>query len=203
MDRSGSHKLTREGLDRFLARLDPDRERAGEKYQNLHRKLVKLFEWRSAPCAENLADEAIDRVIRKLDEVDIHEVSSYVLGVAQNVLKESLRVTTKNTCLDELPAGTLLANCNDDEQRSEKLEVAKRFECLDKCMRGLSAEERNLIIGYYQDRKSGCTRHRQEMAQQLGISLGTLRVQAHRIRGKLAACVDKRLAEPDQFHRSL
>ena len=38
--------LTREGLDRLLARLDPDLERAGEKYRNLHRKLVKLFEWR-------------------------------------------------------------------------------------------------------------------------------------------------------------
>ena len=95
MDRSGSHNLTGEDLDKFLARLDPDRERAGVKYQNLHRKLVKLFEWRSAPCAENLADETIDRVARKLDKVDIHDVILYALGVAHNVLKESRQAMTK------------------------------------------------------------------------------------------------------------
>ena len=198
MNRSRSYNLTREGLDKFLALLDPDHERAGVKYQNLHRKLVKLFEWRSAPYAENLADETIDRVIHKVDKVDIHDVSLYALGVAQNVLRESQRATTKNTSLDELPAGALLVNSNEDEkQRSEKLEVAKRFECLDECMRGLPAQERSMIVGYYQNRKSESIQHRREMARQLGISLGTLRVQAHRIRGKLAACVDRCLTEGD------
>ena len=159
---------------------------------------MKLFEWRRASCAEDLADETIDRVIRKLDQVNIHDVSLYVLGVAQNVLRESLRATTKNTSLDELPAGTLLVNPNEDEKRrSEELELATRLECLDECMRALPTAERNLVIGYYEKRKSENIRHRREMAEQLGISLGTLRVQAHRIRSKLAACVDKCLAGVD------
>ncbi len=124
MDRSGSHNLTREGLDKFLARLDPDRSRAGEKYQTLHHKLVKLFHWRSASNAESLADETIDRVIRKLDQVHVRDFNPYVLGVAQNVLRESLRVTTKNTSLDELPNGILLPNSNKDkEQKSGELDV--------------------------------------------------------------------------------
>ena len=103
MDRPNWHNLTREGLGRLLARLDPDAERAGEKYQNLHRKLVKLFEWRGASCAEDLADETIDRVIRKLDEVDIREVSFYAVGVAQNIWRESQRAETKKASLEELP----------------------------------------------------------------------------------------------------
>jgi RNA polymerase sigma factor (sigma-70 family) len=195
---SGSHNLTREGLARLLARLDPDAECAGEKYQNLHRKLVKLFEWRRASCAEDLADETIDRVIRKLDEVDIHEVSLYAVGVAQNVWRESQRAEIKKASLEDLPVGTLFVNPKEDEKRkSEKLQLAARLDCLDECMRILTTAERSLVIGYYEKKKSENIQHRREMAEQLGISLGTLRVQALRVRGKLAACVDKCLAEPD------
>jgi len=197
---SGLHNLTRDGLDRFLARLDADSERAGEKYQNLHRKLVKLFEWRGASCAEDLADETIDRVIRKLDEVDIRDVGFYAVGVAQNVWRENQRAEIKKGSLEELPIGTLLVNPNEDEkQKSEKLQLAARLDCLDECMRILTTAEQSLVIGYYEKKKSENIRHRREMAEQLGISLGTLRVQAHRVRGKLAACVERCLAEPDQL----
>lgn len=202
MDRPNWQNLTREALARFLARLDPDAQRAGEKYQNLHCKLVKLFEWRGASCAEDLADETIDRVIRKLDEVDVHEVSFYAVGVAQNIWRESQRAKTKKASLEELPAGTLFVNPNEDEKRrSEELQLAKRLDCLAECMCILTTAERRLVIGYYEKKKSEKIRHRQEMAEQLGISLGTLRVQAYRVRGKLAACVEKCLDEPDQPFR--
>ena len=85
----------------------------------------------------------------------------------------------------------------DEKRRSEKLQLAERLDCLDECMRILTTAERRLVIGYYEKKKSENIRHRREMAERLGISLGTLRVQAHRVRGKLAACVDKCLAEPD------
>ena len=198
MDRSGSHNLTQEGLDKFLARLDPDRSLAGKKYQILHRKLVKLFEWRNAPCAENLADETIDRVIHKLDQLEIHDVSLFALGVARKVLKESQRATTKNARLDEVPVGALLVNSNTGEQqRAERLDLAKRLECLEECVHALPAAERRLVLEYYEKKPSENMRHRKKMAEQLGITLGTLRVQAHRVRAKLAAWVDRCLAEPD------
>ena len=191
MDRSGPHNLTREDLDGFLARLDPDRERAGEKYQTLRRKLARLFECRRAPCAEDLADETIDRVVHKLNETDVHDVTLYVFGVAQNVLRESLRATAKNISLDELPAGALMVNPHEIAKReTEQHELATRLECLDDCMRALPTAERTLVIAYYQKMKSENIRHRREMAEQLGVALGTLRVQAHRIRAKLAGCVD-------------
>jgi len=196
VDRSGSHNLTRENLDRFLARLDPDRQRAGEQYQKLYRQLVKLFEWRGAPCPESLADETIDRIIHKFNQLEIHDVGLYALGVARNVLKESQREAAKNARLDEVPARVLLTTSRQDaQQRLEKVDLAKRLECLDKCIRTLTAAERKLVLEYYEEKKSENIRQRQKMAEQLGIALGTLRVQAHRIRAKLAACVDRRLAE--------
>src|ERR671938_30866 len=63
-----SAALTAEAFTKLLARLDPDRERAGEKYEELRRTLVKFFEWRGAPFPEDQADETFNRVARKLDE---------------------------------------------------------------------------------------------------------------------------------------
>ncbi len=198
MGRSGSDNLTREGFDRFLARLDPEPERAGERYQSLHRKLVKLFEWRGAPVAESLADETIDRVIGKLDKVEIRDIVLFALGVARNVLKESQRTTAKDTRLEEAPVSALLVNSNlVERQTSEQVNLAKRLECLDQCVRALPAAEGKLVIEYYEKTKADGIRQRRKMAERLGIALGTLRVQAHRIRAKLAACVDQCLAEPD------
>ena len=48
-------------------------------------------------------------------------------------------------------------------------------------MHALSEKERNLIIRYYQSRRNSAkVCHRREIAEQLGISSGALRVQAHR-----------------------
>ena len=41
--------MTPEEFEALLAQLDPDRERAGERYETIRRKLVRLFEWRG--CA--------------------------------------------------------------------------------------------------------------------------------------------------------
>ena len=65
-------------------------------------------------------------------------MSLYALGVARNVLKESRRATPKNMRLGDIQGRALLMNSQQDEQqRSEKLDLAKRLVCLEKCMRAL------------------------------------------------------------------
>src|ERR1051326_5706272 len=60
--------LTQQAFDALLACLDSDRERAAEKYETLRLKLVKFFEWRAcAVAAQDLADEVINRVARRID----------------------------------------------------------------------------------------------------------------------------------------
>jgi hypothetical protein len=44
--------LTADTFTRLLHRLDADRERAGEKYEDLRRTLIRFFEWRGAPYPE-------------------------------------------------------------------------------------------------------------------------------------------------------
>ena len=86
--------LTPEGFDALLAQLNPDRERAGEIYETIRRKLVRLFEWRGCGSPEDLTDETINRVARRLAEgVELRSSDpyGYFCGVAHLVYKEVLR----------------------------------------------------------------------------------------------------------------
>jgi hypothetical protein len=51
----------------FLACLDPDPARTGEKYEALREALVKFLDWRGALFPEELVDETFNRVARKLE----------------------------------------------------------------------------------------------------------------------------------------
>jgi hypothetical protein len=82
--------LSREAFDAFLAWLDPDRDRAGEKYEEIRRELIKDFVHRECFDPEALADEAINQVIRKLPEIAgtyTGDPASYVYAVAQGLLR--------------------------------------------------------------------------------------------------------------------
>ncbi len=68
--------LSKSSFDQFLANLDSDQNRAGQKYEALRQRLVKFFEWRACSYAEELADETIDRVVRKIDLGE--EIKDYV-----------------------------------------------------------------------------------------------------------------------------
>src|SRR5215471_18128387 len=81
--------LTKDGFDRLLASLDPDRDVAALQYERLRAKLINYFDWRDCPAPEDHADEAINRVIRKLSEgEDFRDISTYVLGIARMMLLE-------------------------------------------------------------------------------------------------------------------
>src|SRR6185503_14895845 len=73
----------------LLNRLDADRERAGQHYEELRRLLIRFYEWRRAPFPEDHADETIDRVARKLnDGVVIDNLKAYCYEVARLVFLE-------------------------------------------------------------------------------------------------------------------
>ena len=174
-------ELTEEAFAKFLACLDPDSARAGEKYEALREALVKFLDWRGASFPEELVDETFNRVARKLEEGEtIRDVPTYCHGVARLVFLQSLeRSDNKRAEFDEL---TTIAIPEPD--------VADfRRECLNHCLRQLPAENRELIIEYY--RKEGRQKidHRVLMAERLGIPPSALRSRAQRIRDKLERCI--------------
>ena len=61
--------LSQESFDALLDWLDPDREQAGQKYEDIRQRLIRIFASRSCFEAEDLADETINRVANKVQEV--------------------------------------------------------------------------------------------------------------------------------------
>ena len=178
---------TEEAFAKFLACLDPDPARAGEKYEALREALVKFLDWRGALFPEELVDETFNRVTRKLEEGEtIRDLPTYCHGVARLVFLQSLEHPgNKRVELEDL---SMIAIPEPDV-------TDVRREWLNHCLRRLPAENRELIVEYY--RKDGQRKidHRVSMAERLGIQLNALRSRAQRIRDKLERCVRRRLKD--------
>jgi hypothetical protein len=61
-----TNALKPEAFAGFLSLLSSDPDLAGEEYEELRRQLIKFFEWRGSFCADQLADETLNRVVRKI-----------------------------------------------------------------------------------------------------------------------------------------
>ena len=62
-------------------------------------------------------------------------------------------------------------------------------------MQRLTADNRKLVLQYYQEEKQAKIDHRKLLAEQLGIALNALRIRAHRIRASLQECVQNCVRE--------
>jgi len=174
----GQWDFNQDDFDRFLAWLDPDRERAGTRYEDIRRKLIKIFECRGCSLCEDLADETINRVIRKMRDLAdtyIGDPALYFYGVARNVRLEhhTRRIRTPHIP-PPVPAE----------------EKEREYECLEQCMKTLTADNRDLMLEYYKSEKRIRIVHRKELAVRLGIAPNALRLRAFRIRAGLQTCVE-------------
>ncbi len=177
--------LTDGAFAKFLTCLDPDPDRAGEKYESLRQMLVKIFDWRGAHFPEECADETLNRIIRKIDEGEtFRDLHTYCQGVARLVFLETLRRPENNRAdIEEL------AHVAAPALEPEEVEV--RQACFEGCLRKLPAESQQLILRYYQDEKRQKIKNRLSLAEKLGIPLNTLRSRAQRIRDTLDQCIDQ------------
>jgi len=162
----------------MLVWLDPDRERAGTKYEEIRLRLIKSLTRRGCNIAEELVDESIDRVCLKVPEIAGEYEGDPVLyfhGVAAKVYLEYLRKQK----LDPKP-----------QPAPDPPELVERnHACLERCMDGLIPATRNLIVEYYRFEKSQKIAHRKHLAEQLGIDINALRNRALRIKAALRDCV--------------
>ncbi len=170
--------LTQESFYALLVWLDPDRALAGQKYESIRMRLIKIFACRGCYEPEDLADETINRVTNKLNDLEgfVGERAPYFYGVANKVHMGYLR---------RRPPPPQPPPMYDSE------EIEKEYKCLDRCLQSLTADNRNLVLQYYQDEKKAKIEHRKRLADQFGIALNALRIRAHRIRATLQVCVQK------------
>lgn len=182
--------LSEKSLAGFMAGLDEDPERAGERYEILRRKLMKFFEWRGSTNADELADETINRLVRKVEEgEDIRNLFAYSSGMARLVWLEALkRQERARGAIEELHAAS---------QYSAET-GSQRIECFELCLEGLPPENRALILDYYRAEKSSKIKLRKQLAEKLGTPINALRIRAHRIRLQLERCVGDCLRKSEE-----
>jgi len=180
--------LTEEAFAKLMNRLDADPERAGARYEGIRRQLLRFFEWRGASFPEERADETLNRVARKLDEgAEIAEIGSYCHGIARLVLLEAFRSRDSlRAPMEEAPADLAAP-----ETGAEVTEKELYLNCLEACLQNLAPENRELIIGYYQDDKRDRIRKRIALAERLGLRRDALANRAQRARDKLEDCVER------------
>jgi len=181
--------LTQESFDQLLLWLDGDRERAGQRYEELRLRLIRKFARRGCPVAEELADQTIDRVVGKVGQIAdgyVGDPALYFYRVAQYVFLEYVRKQPNPLPLPPPEPG-----------RSNEIE--RRHNCLDRCLDGFDGNARTLILHYYSDERRAKIDRRAALARDLGISVNALRMRAHRIKLELQRCIDGCLAgfEPD------
>ena len=180
--------LTPEAFEALLRQLAPERERAGELYETIRHKLVRLFEWRGCAAPEDLADVTFNRVARRLAEgVELrsNDPYGYFCGVAHLVYKEVLRKAVREH--RALAGGDWPPPAAEEDEPSDA-----RLECLRRCLAELPPDQRDLVLRYYQgksDQGENNIRNRQQLAREAGVQLNALRIRVHRVRRKLESCV--------------
>ena len=178
-------ELARASLDRLLAALDPDRQKASQEYERLRTRLVRFFAIHGFPAGEDLADEAFDRLARRLaDGAEIQNAATYLIGIARILVLES---RTKQK-LEQAALGSVIWQPATDGLHE------RRVEAVEHCLETLTAKVRGLVYRYYSEEARSRIDTRKEMAAELGISLNALRNRMLRLRGWLEACLRARLS---------
>lgn len=171
--------LKQEDFEGLLGWLDSDPDRAGELYEKIRWRLIAILASRACHIPEELADETIDRVARRVVDIRdsyIGDKGIYFLGVMNNVHHEYLK----------RPALRPVVEPHEDVEAKERLHV-----CLDRCLDKLAPHSRQIIERYYAQDKRAKIDLRRRIAHELGISAGNLRARALRIREKLQTCIEQ------------
>lgn len=169
-----------EDFENLLGWLSPNREQAAIRYEDIRRRLIRIFMHRGCVVAEDLADETIERVTRKIKEVrktygPDDDPAPYFYKVSQFIYKEY----RKRICEPVPPPPP-------EDEGDDDLEP--QLDCLDRCLDTLAADDRELILAYYPSQERNID-GRKKLAERVGLSLNALRIKACRIRSALEDCV--------------
>ena len=177
--------LTQEAFDRLLVALGGDRDSAAQKYLEIRTNLMRFFEWRGCSFPEDHADETINRIAKRVAEgEEILNYSGYAMGVARLLLLE----INKGRQREQLALAEIGTSSEVYEEEPDDSET--RLVCLRSCLQTLSADNRELILEYYQGEKGEKIQNRKKLMDRFGIPVNTLRMRALRLRERLQSCVE-------------
>ena len=193
-ERKKDRTLTPHAFDRLLKWLDEGTNSEGQKYLEMQRRLVSYFIRKNCSMPDELADETLNRVARRLEEENVTESETppaqYCYIVARFVFMEHLRTTQKsNVLVDDIRRQSSVHSFAASEADDEKEMKEKMLDCLEQCAGNLRPQQREMIFRYYMGKERVKIENRRALAEELGITVNALSIRACRIRDKLEACV--------------
>ncbi|MBZ5521189.1 MAG: hypothetical protein LAP21_02915 [Acidobacteriia bacterium] len=183
-----TYTLSSSGFDNLLLYLDQDRERAGAKYEELRHKLMRFFISRRCMPEDELADQTLDRVARKLENSQVQNLAAFVWGVAKIVVLE-FRRRPQEVSMEDLQPGDQLKTEHAERYIITREETRRQEEYLWKCIRELSPSDQRVLLGY--DYRARGREDKRQLAKRFGYSEQGLRTRAHRVRRKFEMSVLK------------
>jgi DNA-directed RNA polymerase specialized sigma24 family protein len=191
--------LTASSFHGLLTWLDEGADSDGQKYLEMRRRLVAYFDRKNMPNFEELADETLNRVARRLKEegaIESDTPAKYCYVVARFVLMEQLREQQKEKAMVEgigrqHPSQTVAMHVAEQETALKE----KMLNCLENCTLQLDPVNHRIITRYYIGKERVKIENRRELATSLGISMNALSIRACRLRDKLEGCVRQCLAK--------
>ena len=181
-------KLSSPAFHELLRWLDVGADSKGETFLEMRRRLVAYFDRKNCSTPEELADETLNRVARRLEDttgLETETPAKYCYTVARFVFLEYLRAQRGERQLRRDLRYTT-ANADDRESKDTR---ERMLDCLEKCLGKLSSPHRELILRYYFGQGAVKIATRQALAAELHIATNALALRACRLRQALEACV--------------
>jgi DNA-directed RNA polymerase specialized sigma24 family protein len=183
---------------KFLQWLDEGRDSKGERYLEMRRRLVGYFDRKQCSPADDLADETLNRVARRLEEEgSITEAApaQYCYIVARFVFLEHVRRTQHHVATVEVDFDRLAFKSEAARPVTEPEMAQTLLEYLERCLEKLFPADRNLILEYYRGEQGEKIENRRKLAERLALTMNALSIRACRIRERLETCVMKSFQE--------
>jgi RNA polymerase sigma factor (sigma-70 family) len=190
-----SWSLSENAFRSFLDWLDDGEPSEGQRYLEMRDRLLSYFDRKNCLNADELADETLNRVARRLEEegeIQSDTPAKYCYTVARFVFLEYLRKPSgRNVPLDDVLNSDKSSAVHATSEPDEAEQREQRLGCLEKCTNSLDPASRDIILRYYLGQQREKIDNRSAIADRLGITANALTIRACRIRNKLETCVRK------------
>lgn len=168
-----------DSFEDVLKKLEPTAQTIQEAYKQCRSKMVKFFQWRFCEDSVALADETIARFVEQHSsgtQVAPDKLYSYLYAIALHVFYEFLRKKKKaDKIKDKIKELWQLPALGSD----------KRWECHKHCLERLESDKEDLLGRYYLTNEEP-----EDIAIDMGITVGTLRLRIHRVKQELRSCCE-------------
>jgi len=184
---------TEASFRQLLNWLDEGADSGGERYLEMRRRLATYFDRRNCSAPDELADETLNRVTRRLEEqgcITDATPAHYCYIVAKFVLLEYFREPERSQRALDARAeegGLQYGISSPPDPTGERQQ--RLLDYLEDCLNQLQPEEQELILHYYQGERREKIERRRGLALRLGLTMNALTIRACRIRNKVEACL--------------